>query len=239
LSKFIRHDNCPKCGSKDNLSVYDDHEYCFSFDCDHIKFYNDGGRSIEKERGAGKPSIITPLPSKTQPASKARALDGSTINKYKVTINTDKDSNVEAVFPRFNEEGMHISNQVRFKDKGFKCEGEINTAALFGQTFFPAGGRSITITEGYYDTLAAFQLTGSRYPNVGVMSASTAKKEIVNNFEYLNSFEKIVLNFDNDEPGQAAATAVAEGALTPAGFNALMEAVDADGSFVMSAFSAY
>src|SRR3546814_15028498 len=53
--------------------------------------------------------------------------------------------------------------------------------------------------------MSAYQMTGYRYPNVGVMSASTAKKEIVQNFEYLNSFDKIILNFDNDEPGRKAA----------------------------------
>jgi twinkle protein len=207
LSKLIRHDPCPKCGSTNNLAVYDDHEYCFSFDCDYIKFYDSGGaKTIEKERGAGKVLPITTLPSKSQPAIKDRGLDATTVNKYKVTVGDDQ---VEAIFPRFDEEGMHIANQVRFTDKGFKCEGEINKAALFGQTLFPSGGKSVTVTEGYYDTLAAFQLTGSRYPNVGVMSASTAKKEVVNNFEYLNSFSKIVINFDSDDPGQKAAKEVA------------------------------
>ena len=95
-------------------------------------------------------------------------------------------------------------------DKAFKVEGEIKHAELFGQEGFPEGGKSITVTEGYYDTLSAFQLTGSRYPNVGVMSASSAKKEIVNNFEYLDSFDQIIINFDSDKPGQDAAKAVAQ-----------------------------
>lgn len=139
------------------------------------------------------------------PGLKERGLDSSTINKYGVTINTNPESEIEAVFPRFDEEGTHISNQVRFADKEFKCEGDIKNSTMFGQNSFPSGGKSITITEGYYDTLSAFQLTGSRYPNVGVMSASTAKKEVVANFEYIASFDKIVLNFDNDDPGQKAA----------------------------------
>jgi len=143
------------------------------------------------------------------PAIKARGIDGTTVNKYKVTVNVNPDNPIEVVFPRFNDEGQHIANQVRYENKEFKCEGLINKATLFGQSFFPPGGKSITVTEGYYDTLAAFQLTGSRYPNVGVMSASTAKKEIVDNFEYLDSFEKIVINFDSDDPGQRAAKEVA------------------------------
>lgn len=205
MSKLIRHDPCPKCGSANNLAVYDDHEYCFSFDCDHIKFYN-GDTTIEpKEKAAGG---LRPLASKPQAALKSRGLDSSTINKYKVSINPS--TKIEAVFPRFDEEGKHVANQIRFEGKDFRCEGDINKATLFGQNFFPEGNKSVTVTEGYYDALAAFQLTGSRYANVGVMSASTAKKEIVNNFEYLNSFEKIVINFDSDEPGQKAAKEVAQ-----------------------------
>lgn len=139
-----------------------------------------------------------------------RSLSSSTVNKYKVSVSQKPDSPIEAVFPRFNTDGEHVANQVRQKDKDFYSQGPISDCVLFGQPCFPAGGRSITITEGYYDTLAAFELTGSRYPNVGVLSASSAKKEIVNNFEYLNSFEKIVINFDNDDPGQKAAKACAQ-----------------------------
>src|SRR3546814_6950451 len=98
-----------------------------------------------------------------------------------------------------------MANHVRYPDKEFYCEGKINGATLVGRQLFPEGGRSITVTEGYYDAMSAYQMTGYRYPNVGVMSASTAKKEIVQNFEYLNSFDKIILNFDNDEPGRKAA----------------------------------
>lgn len=145
---------------------------------------------------------IVPLASKSGPI-KHRAIDLSTTTKYKVT--TDYSEDVEAIFPRFDEEGQHVANQIRLTDKQFRFQGDNKQARLFGQNLFPAGGRSITITEGYYDTLSAFQMTGSRYPNVGVMSASTAKKEVVNSFEYLNSFEEIVINFDNDEPGQKAA----------------------------------
>lgn len=139
------------------------------------------------------------------PGLKDRGIDATTVNKYKVSVSTNPDNEIEAVFPRVNEQGHHIANQVRYANKKFKCEGPVSDAILFGQDLFPQGGRSVTVTEGYYDAMAAFQLTGSRYPNVGVMSASTAKNEVVKSFEYLNSFETIILNFDSDEPGQKAA----------------------------------
>lgn len=140
---------------------------------------------------------------------KARGLNSTTIGKYSVTVNTNPDNPVEAVFPRFDLENRHVANQVRYEEKGFSVEGDIKAAGLFGRQCFQPGGKRVTITEGYYDTLSAFQMTGSRYINLGVMSASSAKKEIVDDFEYVNSFDEIVINFDNDDPGQKAAKEVA------------------------------
>ncbi len=38
MSVFVEHKPCPKCGSRDNLAVYTDHEYCFG--CSYVYFYN-------------------------------------------------------------------------------------------------------------------------------------------------------------------------------------------------------
>jgi twinkle protein len=214
LSKVIKHGPCPECGSKDNLAIYEDHEHCFSFDCTYHKQYGDkkikkdADQDFPEEKVSVKKEIIS-LPLKTMPAIKARGLDTSTVAKYKVTVNTNPESDIECVFPLFDENEQHIANQIRLAEKQFKVQGSLDNAGLFGQQAFPAGGRSITITEGYYDAMAGFQLTGSRYPNVGVMSSSSAKKEVVRNFEYVNSFGEIILNFDNDKPGQEAAKLVA------------------------------
>ena len=35
---YVKHKPCPACGSRDNLAVYTDHEYCFG--CGYILFYN-------------------------------------------------------------------------------------------------------------------------------------------------------------------------------------------------------
>lgn len=164
------------------------------------------------EEAVSKPSKtkVTPLPSKTMPAIQSRGLDATSVNKYGIIVNTNPEASFEFIFPRYNEEGVHVGNQFRGPDKSFWMEGETKEVGLFGQHLFPAGGRSITITEGFFDAPSAFQMTGSRYPNVAVLSASTAKSEVVRNFEYLDSFETIVFNFDNDEPGQKAAKECAQ-----------------------------
>jgi twinkle protein len=76
---------------------------------------------------------------------------------------------------------------------------------------FQKEGKYITIVEGELDALASFQMTGSKYPTVSIRNgASAAVKDCKAQYEYLDSFETIVICFDADEPGQKAAKEVAE-----------------------------
>lgn len=209
MSKFIEHGPCPECGSSDALGIYDDNEHCFS--CGYHKKY---GESIISDKHEVKHSAdreVTGLPVYDQIAIKDRGINASTVNKYKVTVNTNPESIVGHIYPYFDEDGAHVANKVRRKgEKAFYTEGDISRARLFGQQLFQPGGKAITIVEGECDALAGFQLTGSRYPCVSVKNAAVAKKDCVDSFEYLNSFEKIVICFDNDVPGQKAAQEVAQ-----------------------------
>jgi twinkle protein len=81
---------------------------------------------------------------------------------------------------------------------------------LFGMDKFSAGSsKYITVTEGEYDAASVFQMMGSKFPSVSVKSAATALGNCREAREYLNSFERIYLCFDNDGPGQEAAKNVA------------------------------
>jgi twinkle protein len=154
---------------------------------------------------------VTPVPVQEQIAIKERGIGAAAVNKYKVTVNTNPESQVGHVYPYFDENGAHVANKVRRKGgKAFYWEGDVAAGTLFGQQLFPAGGRAITIVEGECDALAGFQLTGSKYPCVSVKSAGEAKRNCVDNFEYLDSFEKIVVCMDNDEPGQKAASQISQ-----------------------------
>lgn len=207
MSKFIKHEGCPECGSSDALAVYEDNKHCFS--CGYHE--GDGEIPDKHEVRHAADRNMTPLPQGEQIAIKDRAISAGTVNKYKVTVNTNPQSPAGHVYPYFDEDGAHVANKVRRKgEKAFYWEGDVGRGVLFGQQLFPAGGKAITLVEGECDALAGFQLTGSRYPCVSVKSASEAKKNCADNFEYLNSFEKIVICFDNDEPGQKAANQVAQ-----------------------------
>ena len=112
---------------------------------------------------------------------------------------------------RFTCTHANGSKRIRnVQDKSFFSSGPINEGGLFGKERFNAGSaKAITVTEGYEDAMAVYQMLGSKYPVVSVRSASTAKKDCKLDYEFLNSFEKIYLCFDNDEPGRKAKQDVA------------------------------
>lgn len=105
-----------------------------------------------------------------------------------------------------------VATKKRFlRRKDFRTEGPIADAGLFGKDKFPPGSaKSITVTEGEEDAISVFQMLGSRYPAVSVQSSSSALRDCTIDFDYLNSFEKIYLCFDNDEPGKKACLQVQE-----------------------------
>jgi twinkle protein len=98
------------------------------------------------------------------------------------------------------------------ESKTFSTRGnaETETGYLFGKDRFTQGSaRAITITEGELDAMSVFQMLGSQWPAVSVGSSSSARSDIVRDYDYINSFEKIYLCFDSDEPGLKATQAVA------------------------------
>lgn len=150
-----------------------------------------------------------------------RGISKTTAEKYKVFKSPDPF--YSWVYPQWRD-GVHVANKFRRSGevKGFSTDGEISKAELFGQNLFPKGGaKAITICEGYDDAMAAFEMQGSKYPCLSIHSAATAHRDVSKSFEYLNSFDEIVLCFDNDEgktqpdgtvkhPGQDAAVEVAK-----------------------------
>ena len=130
-----------------------------------------------------------------------RDISSKTAEFYNVLV-----SDKEVWFPYNNKEGYKVRNR---HEKQFTCVGRVG--GLFGQELFPKGGKYITITEGEYDALAAFQALGSKWPVVSLPNgAAGASKAVSEAFEWLDSFETVVLSFDDDVPGKKAAEEVAE-----------------------------
>lgn len=214
-SKFLRHIACEHCGSKDANSLYDDgHTHCFS--CGVTMFADANGehegaydeRTVMRDALAPKKvtkmNISTPGLIKSIPD---RGISQATCEKYGVT--TDGDSQY---YPYTDGDGVRTAVKQRtVSTKKFSISGDFTGATLFGQHLFHGGGKAITITEGELDALAAFQMQGSLYPTVSIRNgAQAALKDCKAQYEWLNSFDSVVICFDADEPGKKAAKEVAE-----------------------------
>jgi twinkle protein len=151
---------------------------------------------------------LRPLPDNWN-ALPDRGISAATAQKYRVW----KEDGCY-FFPSFKE-GKMVGYKMRTEDKRFKWKGK--QAELFGQYLFPPGSaKQITVVEGEFDAMAAFELLGSRFPVVSVLNGTgTAERDVKANYEYLDSFGTIVFAFDGDEPGLKAAKAC--GALFKAG----------------------
>ena len=202
-SRFLKHIACEHCGSTDGNSLYDDgHTHCFV--CNKTEFEN----QIE-ERSVMRDAIApAKLEIKGQIKSiPDRGISQQTCEKYGVTQDATKH-----YYPYASLSGDVVAVKLRsVADKVFSIAGSFKDATLFGQHLFHAGGKYVTVYEGELDALAGYQLTGSQWPSVSIRNgAQAALKDCKAQYEWLNSFESVVICFDADEPGKKAAKEVAE-----------------------------
>jgi twinkle protein len=207
-SSFIQHIPCESCGSSNGAAIYDDgHTHCFVCGLtqgESSREYSYRGREEMNRQQAMKAPMEIKGEIKSIPE---RGITRSTCAKYEVR--QDENSHY---YPYTNGAGAVVASKVRgVADKSFSIRGDFKSAQLFGQSLFASGGKAVTICEGELDTLAAFQMQGSLYPTVSVRNgAQAALKDCKAAFEWLDSFDSIVICFDADEPGQKAAKEVAE-----------------------------
>lgn len=201
-SKFLKHIPCEECGSSDGNSLYDDgHTYCHV--CNVFKNNENVYISEQRVQKTGKTMQI-----KGEVRAIAdRGITASTSEFYNVRVGEGMHYYYYA-----SPDAQEVAAKVRkVEDKSFHVEGAWSEALLFGQQKFNKGGKFLTITEGELDAMAAYQMMGSKYPVVSVRNgASAALKDCKAQYEWINSFETIVLCFDADEPGRKAAAECAE-----------------------------
>lgn len=208
MANLVRaHLPCEDCGSHDALSTYDDgSSYCFScstYRKDNVKevVYMDEETVKDLKPEAGV------LPSDGIPD---RKLTADTCKKFGVKVIVKAGGIAQHIYPYYDKTGHIVAQKVRtVSGKQFHCLGSMKSATLFGQNIFPAKGSYITVTEGELDAMSVFQMQGSKYPVVSIKDGCTAVKNIKDNYEYLDSFDKIVLCFDGDEAGRKAVQKIA------------------------------
>lgn len=196
--EFLYHAPCEKCGSSDAKAVYSSGtSYCFS--CQ--SFFNSEGTNKEHARKRRDYRLID---SGTYKQLKARGIKEETCRKFGYSISRYKDAPVQVA--NYYSKGEQVAQHIRTANKEFYWLGEVKNVELFGQHLWRTGGKRIVITEGEIDCLTVSQVFNLKWPVVSVPNgAPSASKYIKQQLEFLESYEEIVLAFDNDEQGQKAA----------------------------------
>ena len=210
---FVKyHLPCPLCSSSDAVSVNADNSaYCFSCK-EYIRDYNMEqeptivNREYEKKDFVGQSDFAEIVD---------RNIKSDTCRKYGVTVKIDSMGNItNHYYPYHDKQGAKIGTKTRFtKLKEFSIQGNTKYSGLFGEHLFSKNKYCI-ITEGELDALSAYQMFKTdKYetPVVSIKNGITsAVKDVKNSLDWLEQFDNVIVNFDNDEQGKEGALKVAE-----------------------------
>jgi twinkle protein len=185
MGKYSHSEPCPECGSKDNLVVYVDesgqveNKWCATPDCSYR--YKQTLKPPKWPIGTHQP-----IPS--------RGLALGTVTKYDV-----RTYGTETLFPYYSK-GKVMAVEIRNSLFGKREAGHFTTAGNNSGLFFGTQAvhtkRVLAITFGCYDAMSVYQATG-----VACLSVSDSKlvKALRQNYEWLMSFEELVIVPDNDD----------------------------------------
>ena len=203
--KWLERGECPECGSSDaNVSHSEGYSHCFSCDT-HFK--------------EGTDQVVVPMQNKKEGFTVGelkgiddRKISKATCKKFNTFVKTNGNTITHHIYQYYDSKGEYVGNKVKqVEGKKYWSEGNIQNAGLFGQDIFTPRGKYVTVCEGELDAMSAYELLGSKWPTVSIKSgAQAALRDCKSSFEYLNSFENVVLCFDSDKPGKEAAEKVAQ-----------------------------
>jgi hypothetical protein len=214
---------CTKsCGSSDGMQVYlEDGRYsAYCFVCGHYDRdpYKDG-QPASKPTGGYKKSMsdfekLQQVCMYPQADLSDRGIIPAVAGYYQVKMDP---SNQRHYYPYFKGQDFKGFKERVKATKEFFAVGDQKNVDLFGQTqAASAQNFKLVIVEGEMDCLAAFQMLWeyqqkkSEYkdqlPSVVSLAhgASSVRKDLVDQEDFLSRFKEIVLAFDQDKAGQEA-----------------------------------
>jgi twinkle protein len=198
VGEFVQHEPCPECGSSDALARYDDNSaHCFA--C-KANFKGDGQ---QVEQTTTQPRDWTPVEGHVQ-ALPNRGLKEETLKFAGFKVGKLGGKSVHIHESR-DDKGQLVAQKFRDKDKKFSWIGDAKNPPLYLKWKWKPGGKFLTITEGEPDAHSYLQAFDNKYPVVSLPNGTGSVEQVIKrDYEFITSFDNIVLSFDMDEPGQKA-----------------------------------
>ncbi len=191
---------CAYCGSSDACHTYDDgHTHCFSCGA-HGGVAGDGPAPQEVRA----PTVAGLIPCEVQALPK-RSIGDKTAELWRAGYGEHRGERCQ-VFQYVDGKGRVVAQKLKFAGKKFEIVGDAKRMGLYGQWLWRDSGRMVVVVEGELDALSVSQIQNDKWPVVSVPNgAQGAAKAVAAASEWLEGFDKVVLLFDGDEAGRAAA----------------------------------
>ncbi len=211
MSKIIRKNlRClnTDCNSSDARQLYDTGtSFCFS--CQGFFGKQDNEESFEVEKTVTSPQIsfkkhlsleeIKELPIR---GFKERNIKKDVTEFFDVRVTYGENGEIDSHYYPYDDNKAY---KIRKLPKDFTWLNK--STNLFGQTKFNGGGKRLIITEGEIDALSIAQASFDRYKKiypVVAMSSASMTKSLLENRDWIRSFNEVILCLDNDEAGKKA-----------------------------------
>lgn len=198
------HQPCADCGSSDAMCVYSDgHTYCFACQKhtagDGAAPPRETPRSTPGSQGALRVGEIREL--------KSRNISLDTCKAFGYAVQPGVQ-----IAPYVDALGNVVAQKLRDKDKNFGWVGQPSNVQLFGTQLWKGFDRKVlVVTEGEIDAMSVYEMTCGQLPVVSLQNgAQSAVKSFKQAYDFLDSFDTIILCFDNDIVGLKAAQDAAQ-----------------------------
>ena len=217
---------CPKCrqegrdASGDNLHLYEDgHGHCHACGY-HVNDYSAEGGKVSEKRD--KTTALAELELiKTFPIGNRvdKNIGANVCEFYGVRYSSDSGGYQDACYYPYYSGGKLVDFKKRIYPKTFyTITGAINKADLFGENTVPPDRRGLLIiTEGEDDALAGKEMLWMCGRDYSIVSMPNGADEngvidntVLRRLEFITSFKRVALCFDNDDAGKRTARALAE-----------------------------
>lgn len=203
------HTNCPKCDSSDAFSYKDGDEFGYCFSCCKSSPINP---TYIKEEYNYDMHSLTDIQDYDTRGFQERGITKVVAAHYGVKVSYAEDGTISSHFYPYTKKGSIVAYKERKLPKQFVIHGDFKGTELFGQNV-ANGSRTLVITEGELDAMAVSQAQYDKYQKffpVVAMPSASATSLILEQREWIRSFDSVILMLDNDEVGQQAVQKVAK-----------------------------
>ena len=198
----VIHGPCPKCGSRDNLAIYEDgHTHCFGMGC--------GYRTLPTNSSFQ-------LPMTTTTTKEIETISGEYVDIPSRGLKAEvckKGSYIKGVHggepayfcPIYDNDRVLTGYKIRKKGKNFLMHGSNPDSRFLFQQMWGGNNKLLVIFEGEYDALSYMQ-TRQGWPCVSLPNGCESGNKVIRaQLEWLLTFETVIFCYDDDAAGQKAA----------------------------------